>query len=229
VIAGYQAEVERLAIDATAQLLLERADANGNRLIRQTNGRLGATINDPDIYRVDPDTGAPTFYNPDTGRPFTGDNPRAQAKEWVENYNEDLREAFNQIAAQQRAQLDQEYEPMIRLLRFTPKYDALDTVRQKMLDALIEDYEVLGADGKAIGYSVDLDKALEQVNRQVAALKTDQDTASRAAAEPPKPVVQPALDMRTNSGSGTPGREIRSLAEAMEAEQDAILEKSRKK
>lgn len=217
VLTKYSADIEERAIMETARMFLDREDDQGRKLIRQTDGKLGATINDPDIYRVDPNSGAATFYNPDTGRPFTGDNPRAQAKAWVEDYNDELRDTFNNIAAQQQARLEAEMAPVVELLKFVPTYEGLDNTRQQMLDALIEDYEVLDEAGDVIGYSVDLNKALAQVNKQVAALQ-----ASRPAP------TGPAIDMpASGSGNANSGKEFTSLAEAMEAQQQAQLDKLR--
>jgi hypothetical protein len=210
-------------------MFVDRADAEGRKLIRQTNGRLGATINDPDIYQVDPTTGAPQFFNPDTGRPFTGDNPRAQAKQWVDAYNEELRETFNRLAEDRQTALETEMTPVIELLKFTPTFEALDTTRQKMLESLIEDYEVLDDKGVHIGYSCDLNQALAQVNRQIASIKAAQVADTSAAAAPVVP-TGPALDM-PNSGSGMTGDrpDFQSLGEAMEWQQNQELANARKK
>jgi hypothetical protein len=207
-------------------MFADRADAEGRKLIRQTDGRLGATINDSDIYQVDPNTGAPTFFNPDTGRPFTGDNPRAQAKQWVDAYNEELRDTFNRLAQDRQVALETEMAPVIELLKFTPTFEKLDPVRQKMLEALIEDYEVLDAKGDHIGYSCDLNQALAQVNKQIASIKATQ------AAGTPAPAVAtgPALDMPTSGSGSTSDRpEPKSLDEAMEWAQDQQLAAARKK
>jgi hypothetical protein len=214
-------------------MFAERADEQGNKLIRQTNGRLGATINDPDIYKVDESTGAPSFFNPDTGRPFTGDNPRAQAKQWVDAYNEELRDTFNRLAEERQGQLETEMAPVIELLKFTPTFEKLAPVQQQMLEALIEDYEVRDASGAHIGYSCDLNQALAQVNKQIASIKAAQASAPAAVAAgvlDEKPPTGPALDM-PNSGSGTSGArpEFKTLGEAMEWEQDQQLANARKK
>jgi hypothetical protein len=214
-------------------LFLDRADDQGRKLIRQTNGRLGATINDPDIYRVDESTGAPTFYNPDTGRPFTGDNPRAQAKAWVDAWNEELRETFNRFTEERQVALEAEMAPVIELLKFTPTFEALDPTRQQMLEALIEDYEVLDAKGVHIGYSCDLHKALAQVNKQIESIQAAQRAvhAANDGKDGGDPIpTGPALDM-PNSGSGVSGQrpDFKNLSEAMEWQQNQELENARKK
>lgn len=188
--------------------------------VRNTNGKLGATIDDPDICKKDKD-GVPMFFNPETGRPFTGDNPRRQAMEWVDDYNKELAAKFNQVCAQREAELIKEDEPRIQTLRFQPTYDRLDPIRQGMLDDIISDYEVKDADGDVIGYSCDLNRALDVVNRQISRIQG-------YAKNRPRPATGPAMDMKTSSGANTGMTErpkISSLEEAMEYEQNKMLEK----
>lgn len=221
---SYAEQIEEQATQDTLQSFLNHVNDDGSKAIRQTNGVLGATINDPDIYRVDPETKAVTFTNPDTGKPFEGSNPRAEAKAWVDAYNAELKEAFNKYAAARHAQLEAEYAPQIEMAKFAPVYEGLDPIRQKMLEVLIEDYAVYDADDEHVGYSCDLNKALDQVNRQVASIQATR-SASGESSEP----SGPALDM-PNSGTGTPdGRAPKNLAEAMEMEQNRELEKLKKK
>lgn len=187
------------------------------------DGKLGASINDPDIYTKDED-GVPTYINPETGRPFTGDNPRAQAKQWVDDYNKELEQAFNKIAGSRVEELKKEKEPIVRTLKFAETYKKLNDVQRDMLDSIIEDYEVKDEDGKAIGYSCDLDKALAQVNRQIEKL-TNRGQALHPKEEKPAP-TEPAVDMpqSTTSGENKPPQ-FKSLAEAMNWQQEQLLKK----
>lgn len=219
-----QAEIDEVINDAkeTArnQAIREMADYFVKQGYRNSNGKLGATIDDPDICRKDRD-GVPTFYNPETGRPFTGDNPRRQAMEWVKDYNDDLAQRFNGLCAQRESELMREQEPRIQTLRFQSTYEKLDPIRQGMLDDIISDYEVKDSDGDVIGYSCDLNRALDVVNRQVARIQG-------WAKSQPKPATGPAMDMKTSSGANTGMQEpknIDSLAAAMEYEQNKLLEK----
>lgn len=191
------------------------------------DGKLGASINDPDIYTKDED-GVPTYINPETGRPFTGDNPRAQAKQWVDDYNAELEQAFNKIAKQRIDELKKEKEPIVRTLKFAETYKKLNDVQRDMLDSLIEDYEVKDEDGNAIGYSCDLDKALAQVNRQISKL-TERGKALHPKQEKPAP-TEPALDMPQSTGSSeNKPPQFKSLAEAMSWSQDQMLKKGGKR
>lgn len=215
-ISSIESSIEDQAVSDVANAM----KASGK--IRVTrDGKLGASINDPDIYTKDED-GVPTYINPETGRPFTGDNPRAQAKQWVDDYNAELEQAFNKIAKQRIDELKKEKEPIVRTLKFAETYKKLNDVQRDMLDSLIEDYEVKDEDGNAIGYSCDLDKALAQVNRQISKL-TERGKALHPKQEKPAP-TEPALDMPQSTGSSeNKPPEFKSLAEAMSWSQDQML------
>ena len=202
---------ERTINDVVAAYIKQGARHQGNRL--------GATINDPDVCKRDRD-GVPRFYNPETGREFTGDNPRRQAQEWVDDYNKELADAFNRTCQDYSQRLLQEEGGRLAVLEFAPKYKALDPVRRSMLDSLLEDYEVTDDDGNVVSYSCDLDKALAAVNRQVAVIQRQY---GKQAAKPAPP-TGPALDTPSTTAQQSEGRpEFKSLAEAMEWEQDQIL------
>lgn len=220
-ISSIESSIEDQAVSDVANAM----KASGK--IRVTrDGKLGASINDPDIYTKDED-GVPTYINPETGRPFTGDNPRAQAKQWVDDYNAELEQAFNKIAKQRIDELKKENEPIVRTLKFAETYKKLNDVQRDMFDSLIEDYEVKDEDGNAIGYSCDLDKALAQVNRQIAKL-TERGKALHPKQEKPAP-TEPALDMPQSTGSSeNKPPQFKSLAEAMSWSQDQMLKKGRK-
>lgn len=215
-ISSIESSIEDQAVSDVASAM----KASGK--IRVTrDGKLGASINDPDIYTKDED-GVPTYINPETGRPFTGDNPRAQAKQWVDDYNAELEQAFNKIAEQRINELKKEKEPIVRTLKFAETYKKLNDVQRDMLDSLIEDYEVKDEDGNAIGYSCDLDKALAQVNRQISKL-TERGKALHPKQEKPAP-TEPALDMPQSTGSSeNKPPQFKSLEEAMEWSQNQQL------
>lgn len=215
-ISSIESSIEDQAVSDVANAM----KASGK--IRVTrDGKLGASINDPDIYTKDED-GVPTYINPETGRPFTGDNPRAQAKQWVDDYNAELEQAFNKIAKQRIDELKKENEPIVRTLKFAETYKKLNDVQRDMLDSLIEDYEVKDEEGNAIGYSCDLGKALAQVNRQIAKL-TERGKALHPKQEKPAP-TEPALDMPQSTGSSeNKPPQFKSLEEAMEWSQNQQL------
>lgn len=205
------------------------AQAFINKGIRNHDGVLGARIDDPDICKYDDDK-VPHFFNPETGREFDGNNPRREAQQWVDDYNKELKDAFNRTCSQYVDKLMKDEQPSIAVLEFAPQYEKLDPIRKGMLDSLLEDYEVTDKDGDVIGYSVDLNTALAAVNRQVQTMQQYYKAQTPSQSEPAAPAAQtPALDMKSTASGGTPGREPRSLAEALEAQQNALLEKMRSK
>lgn len=219
-------EAEETAIREIAQEFIRRG-------VRHNNGMLGASINDPDIMKKDSD-GVPSFYNPDTGREFTGDNPRRQAIEWCEDYNRELAKVFNQACDKRVSELVKESDSRLQVLEFAPTYNNLDQIRRQMFDSIIEDYEVKDADGNAIGYSIDLNKALQTVNRQVQMIQEYsrmQQHQKEQQQDQPKEKSQPALDMRQTSGTNTGNSskpKFNSVAEAMEYLQNQQINKEKK-
>lgn len=203
----------------------EIADEFVKRNILNDNGKLGASLDNPLICKYDDDR-MPHFYNPETGKEFTGDNPRRQAQEWCEDYNREVAKAFNNACKQYEEQLMEQEEPSIKVLEFASKYDKLDPIRQRMFDNVIENYEIEDDNGEVIGYSCDLDMALLLVDKNV---RTIQEYAMENKAKVNEK-TSPELDMKNSSGAvqsaGKP--EFKSIAEAMEWQQDQLLESMRK-
>lgn len=219
VIKEYQGQARQAAIDTVVEAYKKQG-------VRCTpDGKLGASLNDPDIAKKDAD-GTIRYYNPETGREFTGPNPRKDAREWCDEYNKELADQFNAACAKVEQQKMKEYEPAINVLKFAPKYDALDDMRRGLLDDILEDYEIKDKDGSLIGYSCDLDAALRAVERQVARIK------SYTPAEP-KPATGPEVDMKKGSAKGNSDPEkkpkIESIADALGYLQDQEIEKAKNK
>ena len=221
-IANYKKQIED---DVHERVLRDVAQEYIKQGIRNNNGVLGASISDPDICKRDSD-GVPRFYNPETKREFTGDNPRRQAQEWVDDYNRELADAFNKTCASYSKKLMQEEQHKIAVVEFAPKYNQLDPMRRSMLDSIIEDYEIRDSDGDVVGYSCDLDRALAAVNRQV---RNIQERYSHHQQSVSKQPTGPALDTPTvgNTSGEQTKPQFKSLAEAMEWQQDQLL-KNRK-
>lgn len=197
-------------------------------VMHNERGQLGAYLEHPEIMKRD-SNGIPTFYNPETGKPFTGDNPRAQARQWIEDYNKELVETFEQRVNERIQEYEKNAEPMLQTIRFAPKFEKLDKVRQVMVESIISDYEVHDSQGNLVGYSCNLDSVLEQVNRQISGIQSRLGNVvpTKKEDEP----SGPALDMKSSSTGVANGErpEFKSIAEAMEWEQDQILAKQRQK
>lgn len=191
------------------------------RGILNHDGIVGATIDNPAICKRD-DDGVPHFYNPETGREFSGENPRRQAQEWVDDYNKELETVFNRMAKQREDEAMKQREPELAVLEFEPKYNAMDPVRQALFDNLIEQYEIKDSAGDVVGYTCNLDDAAAAIERMVATLQTFapvKPVEEQAAASAP---TGPALDMPNGSGS-SPDAQPKSLEEALKMIQDRQL------
>lgn len=210
-------DIEDRAINDIAQEMLRRPN------VRSYNGKLGANINDPDIYKRDED-GVPHFYNPETGREFTSDNPRLQAQQWCDIYNRDLAQTFNQAVEIYKQELMKNVQPSIAVRKFASKYEKLDDIRKGMFDNVIQDYEIRDDKDKIIGYSCDLDKALAMVDRQIAMIQNY--AKSHQAQQQAKP-TGPVLDMKSSNGAMNNGGDIKlnSVEDALGYLEDKKLSK----
>ena len=197
---------------------------NGEHI--NSNGKLGWSINDPEIRQVD-DDGAVTFVNPETKREFSGDDPRRQAQEYVDWRNDQMRNKFNQACeAEQNKQL-QQFAPQFNLLRFAPTYQAMDPIRKQLFDAMLEGYEVTDANGNVVGYSCDLEKMNNLMERQIS---TIQAYGQKSGQTTTPPASGPALDMKADhSGNRYDDEPPKDLNEAMERLQNKQLEDYRAK
>lgn len=226
-IEAYEKEI-RGSIESRA--IEEMAKAYIQKGFRHTGDKLGANINQEDILKRDSD-GRVHYYNPDTGREFTGDDPGAQAQAWCDRYNKQLADSFNDSCTKYIDHLMEEQKPTIEMLKFEATYDNLDPIRQSMLDNLLEDYEIV-KDGEVIGYSCDLNKALAAVNRQVRTIQEKYRMSHTTTSEEKPKASSPALDIKSSAKDATKSNkkpEFKNIAEAMEWEQDQMLAKLKEK
>lgn len=217
---SFMSDIQERAINDVVAAYIKRG-------VRHQGNRLGATINDPDVCKRDRD-GVPRFYNPETGREFSGDNPRRQAQEWVDDYNRELADAFNRTCQDYSQHLVDQEGGRLAVIEFVPKYKALDPMRRSMFESIIEDYEVTDNQGNVVAYSCDLNKALAAVNRQVRAIQKRFGTqAQTPQATEPAPPTGPALDTPSTASQsrGTGRPQFKSIEEAMEWQQDQLLAK----
>lgn len=231
---GFSQQDSEEALKQITESIRSQAINDIGKMFRDQNvmhnekGQLGAYLEHPEIMKRD-SNGVPTFYNPETGKPFTGDNPRAQARQWIEDYNKELVETFEQRVNERIQEYEKNAEPMLQTIRFAPKFEKLDKVRQVMVESIISDYEVHDNQGNLVGYSCNLDSVLEQVNRQIAGIQSRLGNVMQTKQE--EQPSGPALDMKSSATGVANGErpEFKSIAEAMEWEQDQILAKQRQK
>lgn len=151
------------------------------------------------LYQRD-DRGRVTFQNPDDpDRPFTS---RAEAQQWVDAYNSQVKQQWTQYAREMQQQFVNDTLPAVRLMQFAPVYDSMDAMHQQVFEQLIEPYVIKDSTGMEIGFNCDLMAAKAQADKLCETFGTSAKTVSQAPSEQTVP-IGPALDMPT-SGSSNP-------------------------
>lgn len=152
------------------------------------------------LYQRDENTGRVTFLNPDDpNHPF--DN-RAQAQAFIDSYNKDIDNEWNNYRQQVQNQYANETLPAWRLMEFAPTFDKMDKTTQDVFDTLITPYEVRDKTGTIIGYSCDLNAAHRQASSLVSVFGKQATNTAQTATPQISINNEPALDA-TTTGSGT--------------------------
>lgn len=174
-------------------------------------------------------TGVVEFKNPDNpNRPFN----RKEALEFVKAWNEDLNNQFKRQARQMQSEMQKQYEPARKWIKFGPKYEKFDEAKKEVFGSLVSQYAVRDAGGNVMGFNVDLDAASKQADTIINSLKARYTTAP--AEEKPAP-TSPELDMGGSSSAGRKSSEIpmsvddiTDINQAMRLYNQQQREKSRK-
>lgn len=163
------------------------------------------------LYQRDENSGRVTFKNPDDPRnPF---NSRAEAQAWVEAFNKQIDTRFRQEVNKKQQELVGDSAPMLRLISFAPKYQAMSQAEKEIMDDLIEGYGVRNRQGQIIGYNVDLDAVAAQAKRIAKRMKPAEAPVQQAQ---PQPAASgPAMDMPTGSGTSNDMKEPKTIGEAL--------------
>ena len=163
------------------------------------------------LYQRDENSGRVTFKNPDDPRnPF---NSRAEAQAWVEAFNKQIDTRFRQEVNKKQQELVGDSAPMLRLISFAPKYQAMSQAEKEIMDDLIEGYGVRNRQGQIIGYNVDLDAVAAQAKRIAKRMKPAEAPAQQAQSQPA--ASGPAMDMPTGSGTSNDMKEPKTIGEAL--------------
>ena len=183
-----------------------------------------------ELYNRDENTGRVSFKNPDD--PTRDFQSRAEAQAWVDAFNKQVEAKFRQDVNKRQRELVTERAPMMRLIEFAPKFQALDSLTKDVLDDLIEPYTVRDSNGNPIGYSCNLDAALAQAQRitkRFSAKPEAQNPAAKAEPDVQKRAERPAMNMPTGSGKSADEEEPKTIGEALARYDKMQREKGKKK
>lgn len=191
------------------------------------------TVQGVKLYQVDQD-GRPHFYNPDTGAEFTSEDPRGQMEQWLQRHNQRYDELREQAIELRKKELNDNVKPFVDTVKFMPKYEALNDLQRQMLDKRIAPHMITGENGQR-GFTVDLNHELDMVNSDIKAIaefakaqKAQQSkgiqTQSAATPQASGPVVDMPASGTSSSESTPKKKEIKSLADAIVAAEEAKIE-----
>ena len=225
--------VEPIDFNARKQEVLREIQQDAINLVRKDfadNQITPCTIEE--LYVRDENTGRVTFKNPDDpSREFD----REAAQKWVDAFNKQIEMRFRQEVNKKQQELVVERAPMLRVIEFAPKFEALDQTTKEILDDLIEPYAVTNRAGEVIGFNVNLDAALAQAqkiakrfNTQQANTQNTADNQKAEGNEPEKQGSRPAMNMPTGTGKSSDELEPKNIGEALKMYDKSNREKGKR-
>lgn len=203
---SYLQSAQRLAIDAANQKF-------------RNEGIKKVSIND--LYERD-DRGRVSFTNPDDpDHPFSS---RAEAQQWCDSFNNQIDQEWRRTAYEFQGQYAKEIQPVLRLMEFAPNYDTMSKQEQNVFDKIVNEYVIKDSYGMAIGYSCDLNQAM-QMAKNIASDFSSPDQAQSTSSGQQGQALQgggPALDAQTSTSTNpqNDAKGPKTLAEAIKMVQD---------
>lgn len=224
--------VEAIDFNAFKQDLLRNVQRNAAAQVRkefddQNIGYYSAA----ELTVRDEQTGQVRFRNPDVQDERNPDyyfKSRADMMSFIQAWNQGVDFEYRKAVNEKQQQLLMYEAPKARLVDFMPKWQAMDDVTKQVFDSLLEGHEVRDAQGREIGFNVNLDAVAAQAAKiarsfgggvQVAQEQAGQDSGKVAAPA----AGGPAMDMRTGNGKSADEKEPKTIGEAL-----AMLDKKNK-
>lgn len=213
--------IEAIDFNAYKQQMLRDIQSNAASQVRKE-------FNDQNIgyYSVaeltirDENTGQVRFRNPDVQDerdPNYYFKSRAEMQQFVEAWNKGVDFEFRKAVNEKQRELMGQAAPTARLVDFLPKWQAMDDITRGIFDDLLEGHEIRDANGKEIGFNVDLNAVAAQAARiakRYSNVSQAQEQGAQSATEPQKN-TEPALDMKTGHGKSEDEKEPTNIGEAL--------------
>lgn len=230
-LGGSATVIEPIDFNARKQEILTGIQQDAINAVRKEfndNGIKPVSIED--LYSRDEQSGRVTFKNPDD--PTRDFASRAEAQQWCDAFNKQINMRFRQDVNKKQQELVAQSAPVIRLIEFAPKFEALDQVTKDILDDLIEPYSIYDNRGDVIGFNVNLDSALAQAQKIAKrfnkAPEPQSSEDSKEAKGDGKQASRPAVNLPTGSGQSKDETEPKSLGEAIKMYDKMNREKGKK-
>lgn len=168
----------------------------------------------------DENTGQVRFRNPDVQDerdPNYYFKSRLECQQFCTSWNQGVDFEYRKAVNEKQQELIQQQIPKVRMLDFLPRWNAMDENTKAVFDDLLQGHEIRDANGKEIGFNVDLNAVAAQAERIAkrfpGQVQQTQPTGEQAPAS--QGATGPALDMKTGNGKSDDEREPANIGEAL--------------
>ena len=215
--------IEAIDFNAYKQDMLRNIQRNATSQIRkefeeQNIGYYSAA----ELTVRDEQTGQVRFRNPDVQDerdPNYYFKSRSEMQQFVDAWNKGVDFEFRKAVNEKQRELMNQEAPRAALIDFIPRFQAMNPATQGIFDALLEGHEVRDANGKTVGFNVNLNAVAAQAEKiaksiggnQVAQQPVEQDTGKNQVSN----YSEPAMDAKTGNGKATDEKEPTNIGEAL--------------
>jgi len=170
----------------------------------------------------DEQTGQIRFRNPDVQDerdPNYYFKSRAEMQQFIQAWNQGVDFEFRKAVNEKAREYVTELQPTARMIDFLPTWNAMDDATKAIFDDLLEGHEVRDANGKEIGFNVNLFAVAQQAERIAKRFNSNttvvQQQQDNQAPKSKQQSSGPALDMPTGNGKSEDEKEPTNIGEAL--------------
>ena len=218
---GSTDSIEAIDFNAYKQDLLRNIQRNAASEVRKEfNEQNIGYYSAAELTVRDEQTGQVRFRNPDIQDerdPNYYFKSRSEMQQFIQAWNQVVDFEFRKAVNEKQRDLMNQAAPTARLMDFYPKWQAMDDDTKAIFDELLEGREIRDANGKEIGYNVNLDAVAAQAAKIAKRFQSQhqQTQQSEVQASASQGSNGPALDMKTGNGSSQDEKEPTSIGEAL--------------
>ena len=218
---GSADSIEAIDFNAYKQDLLRNIQRNAaSEVRREFNEQNIGYYSAAELTVRDEQTGQVRFRNPDVQDerdPNYYFKSRSEMQQFIQAWNQGVDFEFRKAVNEKQRDLMNQAAPTARLMDFYPKWQAMDDDTKAIFDELLEGHEIRDANGKEIGYNVNLDTVAAQAAKIAKRFQSQPQQTQQAEAQASASQGNngPALDMKTGNGSSQDEKEPTSIGEAL--------------
>jgi len=217
--------IEAIDFNAYKQDLLRNIQRNAANQVRREFEEQNIGYYSPAELTVrDEQTGQVRFRNPDVQDerdPNYYFKSRYELQQYCDAWNKGVDFEYRKAVNEKQRMLLQQEAPRAALIDFIPKFQAMDPATQAVFDALLEGHEVTDANGKTVGFKVNLDAVAAQAARIAKSFgggvqNVQQQPAQQDSGGNPVPAASgPAMDIKAGNGQSEDEKEPTNIGEAL--------------